>query len=191
MKRLHLLCLSLIVLYAQSVIAETVYKGTDKQGNVIYSDKPLEGGEKITITPPPPIVMPAIQQEAQTKAQAQTATVDYKLTITSPQNQQTFTNDITTVPVTLSLTPKLQPGDRINLVVNGQPYGEYSEGLTFTLKDFPRGAYTVNAVITNEKDPSTIKAQSDTITFFQQRAIAKRDVAPQLAPQGKMAPQAP
>ncbi len=190
MRRLLIISLSLLVLYAQAAVAETVYKGIDKQGNIIYSDKPLEGGEKITITPPPPITMPALK-ETQTTTKVAPEEVSYKLSITSPQNQQTFTNDITTIPVTLSLTPNLQAGDRINLIVNGQPFGEYSQDLTFTLKDFPRGAYTVNAVITSEKDPSTIKAQSDSVTFYQQRAIAKRDVAPNLAPQGHMAPQAP
>ena len=119
------------------------------------------------------------------------AIVDYKLSIISPQDQQTFTNDITAIPVHLALTPKLQPGDRIHLVINGEPFGEYSESLEFVLKEFPRGAYKIQALITAEAEPNTIKAQSNTITVYQQRAIAKRNVGPQLAPQAPMAPQAP
>ncbi|MGD9591979.1 MAG: DUF4124 domain-containing protein [Candidatus Berkiella sp.] len=191
MKKLTFTCLSLFVLYAQTAHAQTVYKGVDKQGNVVFSDNPIQGGEKITITPPPPVTMPAVKEIQTTQTTKKDEAVDYKLSITSPQNQQTFNNDVTVVPVLLSLSPKLQPGDRINLIVNGKPYGNYSENLSFELKDFPRGAYTVNAVITSEKDPAIIKAQSDSVTFYQQRAIAKRDVAPNLAPQGKMAPQAP
>ncbi len=179
MKRLLLSFLLLLVLYAQAVIAETVYKGVDKQGNVIYSDKPLPNGEQITVTPPPPIEMPTVKE---TTTQTQSTVVDpnlnYKLAIVSPLNHETFPHSTKDVEVKLSLTPELLPGDRINLIVNGKPYGEYTEGLSFILKEFPRGAYTISAVITSEKDPEKVKAQSDSITYYQQRAIAKQAPPP-------------
>ncbi|MBS0286376.1 MAG: DUF4124 domain-containing protein [Proteobacteria bacterium] len=189
MKTLIKLMLYLLVLYAQAVSADAVYKGTDKEGRTIYSDQPIENGEKITITLPPTFNLPKAPAHETKTTTAEV--VDYKISIIEPHDQQTFTNDIRQVEVKLALTPNLQAGDRINLMVNGKPYGHYSQGLTFTLHDFPRGAYKVNAIITSEQDPDKVKAQSSTIIFYQQRAIAKRDVAPQLAPQGQMAPQAP
>ncbi len=192
MKALQIIFSLLLVLYAQAVKAETVYKGTDKQGNTIYSDQPLENGEKITVTPTPSFSLPPLSPtQTQTEQEATTPVVNYNLSIIAPKDQETFTNDIRSITVNLALTPKLQAGDKIHLVINGEPFGEYSESLTFTLNEFPRGAYKIQAVITAENEAKIIKAQSNTITVYQQRAIAKRNVAPQLAPQAPMAPQAP
>ncbi|MBS0288944.1 MAG: DUF4124 domain-containing protein [Proteobacteria bacterium] len=185
-----LFLLSLILFYT-GVSGETVYKGTDAQGNTIYSDHPMDSNaEKITITVPESSYhLPPVQHSTQsTKNPAsEEESIAYNLHIVEPKDQETFTNDITSISVKLSLTPKLHSDDRINLVINGQPYGNYSQSLSFSLNDFPRGAYSIQAVITSVKAPEKIKAQSQTITIYQQRAIARQNVSSNLAPQAPSA----
>ncbi len=190
MKQLSFYLLAVLVLFAQALTAETVYKGTDANGRTIYSDQPFPNSEKITITTtpnPPPANKPI--QSTNTKP-AHQEVLDYKVSITEPTDQQTFTNDITSIEVKVSITPKLAPNDRIHLEINGEPFGEYSQATNFVLNQFPRGTYLIQAVITSADYLKTPIAKSQTVTIYQQRAIARRDVGGNLAPQAPMAPQA-
>ena len=116
MKARNFLISTLLVLYAQAVSAEVVYKGTDKQGNTIYSDQPLQNGEQITINPIPSYSLPTLPDNQSSTQQE--AVVDYKLTIIAPADQQTFPHAYQSFNVNLALTPPLQPTDQINLMVN-------------------------------------------------------------------------
>jgi hypothetical protein len=191
MKTLNISLLTVLVLFAQASFAETVYKGTDANGKTIYSDRPIPNGEKIEITVPPAYNSPPINQNFEEETTSQDKIIDYKVSIIEPKDQQTFTNDITTIEVKLSITPALQKSDQIRLIVNGQPFGGASNAPTFVLDQLPRGAYSISAEIFSINDPAKIRGKSQTVTFFQQRAIAKRDVIKNLAPQAKQAPQAP
>ncbi len=192
MKQLSSILLPVLVLFAQALIADTVYKGTDANGHTLFSDQPFPNSEKITITPPPPTSQNHSHKQLEsTKANPPLPEViDYKISIVEPTDQQTFTNDITSIEVKISVTPKLAANDRIHLEINGEPFGEYSQATNFVLNQFPRGTYRIQAIITSADFLKVPIAKSQTVTIFQQRAIAKRDVT-NLAPQGKMAPQAP
>jgi hypothetical protein len=184
------LLMMMLVLFVQASFAETVYKGTDANGNTVYSDQPIEHGEKIEITVPPAYKLPPVSQD-NNETPSKDKIIDYKVSITEPSDQQTFTNDITSIEVKLAIDPQLQKSDQVRLIVNGQPFGGASNAPTFVLNQLPRGAYSITAEIFSINDPSKIRGKSQTITFFQQRAIAKRDVIKNLAPQAKQAPQAP
>jgi flagellar hook-associated protein FlgK len=193
MKSAIISLLTMLVLFAQASFAETVYKGTDANGNTIYSDQPIEHGEKIEITVPPGYKLPPVNQNSNQDNNATTTSqdkiIDYKVSIIEPNDQQTFSNDITSIDVKLSIIPKLQESDQVHLIINGQP-GVASNTSTFTLNQLPRGSYSIIAEIFSIKDPTKIRGKSQSVTIYQQRAIAKRDVT-NLAPQAKQAPQAP
>ena len=191
MKQLSYYFLAVLVLFAQALNAETVYKGTDANGRTIYSDQPFPNSEKITITITPSTKSAPTPQVQSQPIKPHQEKINYKISIVEPTDQQTFGNDITAIEVKLSVTPKLSVNDRIHLEVNGEPFGEYSQATNFVLTQFPRGSYLIKAVITSADNLKTPIAQSDAITIYQQRSIARRDVGGGLAPQAPMAPQAP
>lgn len=191
MKQLSYFILPVLVFFAQALGAETVYKGTDANGRTIYSDQPFPNSEKITITITPSTQSAPTPQVQTQPTKAHEEKINYTIRIVEPTDQQTFGNEITAIEVKLNVTPKLSPKDRIHLEVNGQPFGEFSQATNFMLSQFPRGAYRIKAIITTADDLKTPIAQSDSITIYQQRAIARRDVGGNLAPQAPMAPQAP
>lgn len=165
MKSIFFTLIATLVFYTQASFAD-VYKGQDKNGNTIYSDKPFENSNKIDLELSPTYSTPPVttKLEATKKVDA----ISYQVSIVAPAQDQTFTNEITTIDVKVNVTPALQKGDKIQLFLNGQPHGSPSESTTFTLQSLFRGAYTIKAQIVNER--ATL-ATSQEVTFYQKRPM--------------------
>jgi len=162
--------LSTLVLHAPVSLAD-VYKGKDSSGNTIYSDKPFAGAEKIEVAPGTTYSSPPVS--AQLEPTKKTEEVAYQLSIVSPSQDQTFTTDIKSITVSVSINPSLQAGDKIQLLLNGQPHGNASDATTFTLDSLFRGSYTVQALVINEKHPNVPVAKSNQVTFYQRRTSVR------------------
>ncbi len=164
-------CFSLLALMVLplALLADPIYKGKDANGKTIFSDQPFAGSEQIEVTAPqtynpPPVTTPLEPRTVIKK-------VSYEVTIVAPQPDQTFTTDINSIEVKVSVTPALQAGDKIQLLLNGQPYGTASEATTFTLQSLFRGAYRVQAQVYTAQNPNQPVAQSNEVTFYQKRAM--------------------
>lgn len=169
----------LLALNAQVGFTETVYKGVDANGNPIFSDQPLPGGEKINIQPAQTYTPVPVPQNNDTNASTQPQEIHYEVSITQPQNDETITTDVVSIPVVLSVTPALQQGDKIRLLLNGQPYGALTDSLSITLGRLDRGTYIVKAEVVAEADPTKIKGESNSVTFYQKRtSIGRNNVLP-------------
>ncbi|MGE3318372.1 MAG: DUF4124 domain-containing protein [Candidatus Berkiella sp.] len=157
-----------LVFFSTAPLAE-VYKGKDSQGNIIYSDKPFTGAEKVDVELSPTYTAPPITTKLEATKKAEP--IAYQLSILSPSQDQTFTNEITTITVSVSISPGLQQGDKIQLLLNGQPHGAPTDATSFTLDSLYRGAYTVQAVVINEANPNVPLAKSNDVTFYQKRPM--------------------
>jgi hypothetical protein len=148
--------------------ALVVYKWTDAQGVVHFSDQPVPGAEKIFTSSAPghagilgqtagPTSAPATAQKPPTALSGAT------VAITSPAPQQTFTGE-GSVPVALSITPAMKPSWTIVWSLNGaQVPNQAPDAVSFTLTDLARGVYTVEAIVT---DPGTGETKSaEAVTF--------------------------
>ncbi len=166
MKVIHYSFLGALVFFTQALCAD-VYKGTDSSGKTIYSDKPFENSEKIEVELSPTYTSPPINTKLE-PTQKETP-ISYQLSIIAPIQDQTFTTDIRSIDVKVSVTPALQKGDKIQLLLNGQPHGSPSDATTFTLESLFRGAYTVQAQVIREEHPGSPLATSPTVTFYQRR----------------------
>ncbi len=168
---MKVVCFTLIatlVCYTQASFAD-VYKGQDKNGNTIYSDKPFENSNKIDVELSPTYSAPPVTTKLEATKKANP--VSYQVSIVAPAQDQTFTTEITTIDVKVSVTPSLQKGDKIQLFLNGQPHSAPSENTTFTLQSLFRGAYTLKAQVINEATPNSPLATSPEVTFYQKRAM--------------------
>ena len=169
--------LALIPLVAS---AETFYKGRDAQGNVIYSDKPIENGETITITPPPPVQVPNISQNPNNQPLTvvdPSQPISYKIGIIQPEQHFTYGFDAEDIKVVLALSPDLQGNDKIRLILNGKPYnGLFSDPNSIVIEKLPRGSYLLQAHVVDPKDVETPIAHTQIIIFYQKRGIIRRNV---------------
>jgi Domain of unknown function (DUF4124) len=148
--------------------ALVVYKWTDEQGVVHFSDQPVPGAEKILTSSAPGHagIMGQTTGPSSAAAAAQkpaAALSGATVAITSPAPQQTFTGG-ETVPVALSVTPNIKPTWTVVWSLNGaQVPNQAPNATSFTLTDLARGVYTIEAIVS---DPGTGETKSaDAVTF--------------------------
>lgn len=150
--------------------AAVVYKWTDPNGVVHYSDQPVPGAQRIyttnsnmgTVAPPPsasdnptpPSVVP----------QASTVLGYTEFAIVSPQLNQTFFGD-EVITVSVSLNPMLRQNHMLTWHLNGQELQDQGPNAEhFDLPHLDRNTYVLTATIT---DPQTGDSRStDSVTFF-------------------------
>ncbi len=171
MYRLALLFLAIFLIPSLGA-ADTLYKWVDDQGNVHYSDKPAPGAIKIDIPKAPTFTPPQVAQPTDGDGKSRDkhkAFAGYTaMSISSPQDQATFW-DVTSMNVSVSLTPALQPGDTVTIAVDGT--AKTVEGASASFDNLDRGQHTVTASIVSGKG-NTVNAKP--VTFYIQKAIAKR-----------------
>jgi hypothetical protein len=159
-------CASWLVPFAAHALV--VYKWTDAQGVVHFSDQPVPGAEKILTTSAPEHAGILGQTDSTSPAPAQKPKTDKglssaKIAIASPSPEQTFTGG-DSVPVSLSVDGEIKPTWTIVWSLNGaQVQGQSPTATSFTLTDLSRGVYTIEATVT---DSSTGESKSaDAVTF--------------------------
>jgi hypothetical protein len=143
-----------IFLFAQAPAA-TVYKWTDSNGVVHYSDQSVPGAERIITqssgnaqrSAPAPAPNVRTVRSRPGKSEPTSSPLDYtEFEIDSPQADQTFSES--SVSVRVRLEPTLKPGHLISLYLNGKLVENQSPQSTqFALNDLPRGAYTLVASV--------------------------------------------
>jgi hypothetical protein len=164
--------LSLAALAALATVtasATTVYRWTDADGVVHFSDQPAPGAEKVAIGPVKLYGTPTTSAPAQapkkTVTPAKPPRLGYtSIVISSPTSEKTFFNE--PVPVSLLVLPGLRDGDAITWYLNGAVQEE--KGASFTFDHLDRGAYSLYATIT---DTNTQESTStDPVTFYVREA---------------------
>ncbi|NOX42973.1 MAG: DUF4124 domain-containing protein [Gammaproteobacteria bacterium] len=153
------------------------YKWTDKNGKIIYSDKPNPNGseEKVkgapltTYSPDPALKKPS-GTPSNVKQRARRTTYS-NFTIEQPTNDKTFRQNAGNVTVKFGITPTLNNaiGDKIEIFLDGKKSGETSNN-SFSFVSLNRGTHTLSANLVNRQ--GTV-LKSDSITFHLQRATAK------------------
>jgi hypothetical protein len=150
--RLLLIGCATLALSQMGVAAET-WKWKDANGVVHYSDKPVQGAERISVLPPKPsiaVTKPAAAEPRAASAQSNQPDpppiVPYsRCVVTAPDNEETF-NAINTVAAGLLIEPALQPGHRIEVLLNGSIVKDWPpDASSHTLTGLDRGSYTLNA----------------------------------------------
>ena len=147
-----------------------VYRWVDGQGNVIFSDTPQPGAEKVEIKEPTIIAAPKRQPPTQPAEEPEQKAAPYEsVLIESPADQETVRENTGKVTVQISLSPALQTefGHTVQLFVDGKPARQPGQSTSATLADVVRGAHTLQAVVF-DKDGLKVE-QSKLTTFFMRR----------------------
>ena len=146
-----------------------VYKWTDTNGLVHYSDQPVPGAEKIvtnvgSLNGMASIASPGTAAGASSQKPAIPGIAYTRFTITSPTPDQAFFGD-ETIGVHLALEPELIPGQSITWHLNGKELVDQGPTATqFTLPHLDRGTYVIAATISDQKTGSS--QTTDSVDFF-------------------------
>ncbi len=143
-----------------------IYKSTDAQGNVVYSDSPTKNAKAIEL--PPLAIVPSLSAEqiAQANAmKAKTAAVqNYQLSFAQPANDQTVRKP-DSITVQLNVTPALANGDHVTILLDGTVVANGSAA-TISTESLDRGAHSITARIMDTKG-KVLKEASTTVTVHQ------------------------
>ena len=149
--------------------AAVVYKWTDSEGVVHYSDQSVPGAEKI-YTATSTAVGTASAGHSTAESQAPSAKKEppglgfTEFSITSPAPDQTFFGD-EAINVNLALTPALKTDQIITWHLNGRQLDDQGPAATqFNLPHLDRGTYVIAATITDQTTGDSFSTNS--VSFF-------------------------
>jgi hypothetical protein len=150
--------------------AAVVYKWTDADGVVHFSDQPVQGAEKITVSgdalnraSSPGFTPSGVNLKDLTdKAKPKPGLHYLSFVIATPTKEQTFFDE--PVPVSLVLDPPLDDAHTLNWSLNGQVLADQQDRLSYQLTDLPRGTYVLAATITDVNTHE--QTSSPPVTFY-------------------------
>ena len=147
--------------------AAVIYKWTDSDGVVHYSDQPVPGAEKIVTAGSTTTGAAATGRKPAPSGPKKPSAPGLNYTqfsIISPAADQTFFGD-DVINASVSLEPALKPNQTITWHLNGRQLDDPSQAATqITLPHLDRGTYAIAATIT---DQSTGESMStDSVSFF-------------------------
>jgi hypothetical protein len=151
--------------------AAVIYKWTDSDGVIHYSDQPVPGAEKIFTASSPspagstPTAGTANPAGSAPKKKNVAPGLEYdQFAITSPLPDQTFFGD-DVINAHLALAPALKPNQTITWRLNGSQLESPDPTATqLTLPHLDRGTYTIAATVTDQATGES--ASTDSVSFF-------------------------
>lgn len=163
------LLISLFVVLSLTATAEEkkVYKTVDEQGNVTFSDVPVEKSEEVKVPTTPTFRTPDYSSMMPEESK-QAKVVDYeKIEIISPKHDQVFWSvEGDSISVAVNVEPALQAGHKLVIKLDGKPVN----GTVLT--NLYRGSYTLTAEV--QLPDEEVLIASGPVTFHVKRHILKK-----------------
>jgi len=165
---------SFILFLTASVTAfgqSAVYKTTDKDGNVVFTDAPPANStqsEKVDIQRVNTTPAPKISEDPEPADVAPIAPdpkiVQQVVTIATPRNGETIPMGPGNFSVNVKVKPQLIAGQTLQLFMDGVPYSDPQRNATWALMHVFRGEHELTVGIMN--DNGEIISMSEPVTVF-------------------------
>ena len=167
--------LSVLVLCCIGDVFADVYRWFDEDGSTVFSDTPIDGAEKLEVREP--IIVPGQPLPRRTERLAPSvegpAERRYEsMRMTMPTAGETFQN-VREVPVSVAVQPALEPGHRIQFLLDGAPHGAPVEGTETLLTDVNRGEHQISAIVLDARGKVLLRAPPIVI-YVQQASLLNR-----------------
>jgi len=152
---------------------QKIYVKTDAYGNRTYSDMPQKGAKELDIqksteyTPPKPT---NVWTDLKPKVVEQQPSYSH-FSIVSPTNDSTVRNNAGNVQLALDIRPKLLPGHKLVLFMDGNEMPTTGSSI-LSLSNVDRGSHTFEARIQSAE--GEIIVTTETITVHLHRAVIRR-----------------
>lgn len=176
--------------------ALTVYKGRDKNGNIILSDSPFPGATPMEVQGVQTMPLPKAAEGRRKAApeEGEGAAGAYTLSIAAPTEGQVFRKgEVEAVDVGVSVSPEPKRGHRVVVMVDGRQVAEDAEAVSLNMAELDRGSHVVTAQLKNAG--GQVVASAPAVTFMVDQTTlydrAKPPTGTPTAPAAPLAPQAP
>lgn len=174
MKNPYYAVLYLLLMVPTEHAVASIYQEKNSDG-IVFTDQPSNSSAQLLITTPNSIIETTSAQPSASANQSQPAPVIKNVAYTvfnliAPTNGQTIQNQ-PQLTATFDVQPALQPGDSIQLFLDGQSFGpaQASPQITMTIPN--RGTHTFAAKLLDSKQAVLREAGPVTIYVHQQSAL--------------------
>ncbi|NVJ66402.1 MAG: DUF4124 domain-containing protein [Gammaproteobacteria bacterium] len=168
----YLIVSVILLLLGLSLVAEekVLYKKVDKNGRVIFTDKPVPGSKKMVINTNKNVMSipkgktkssTAVEEDADKDKEAQAYEV---LAIEQPSHDEAVRANDGNLYVIVALTPHLAREHCVRLLMDGATIGADQKVPYFSLTNIDRGTHQLTAQIINDETGEILQS-SDTRTF--------------------------
>jgi len=162
----------MVVLFTVSISAETVYKKTNPDGSVVFTDQPSTDTEEVQIRKPTtytPTRLPSLSLPTK-KLQPN---YNYSLTINKPANDSTIVG-VSDVIVSVSVQPSIsRTGHQLRYQLAGKSI--ISRNATETFTNVDRGTHNLTVSVVNKNGEVVSPVVS---TTFHMKRFFKKPKAP-------------
>jgi hypothetical protein len=186
------------LIFFANISQALVYQTTEADGSVSFAYVPNSNSQPLnlngagvsgfsaanvqTATPMASATSGSVASVSSTTATEATAKVSElstysKVVISSPIDQTTFQSQ-DPIPVNVETQPLLQDGDKLQLIVDGKPYGQPQTESLFALAGLERGTHQIQARVINAKEAPLTVSQTVTIYKHQQSVLLQAGASP-------------
>ena len=172
--RHSLVCLLLLVCLPATA---QIYKYTDANGNTAYSNQPPDGAraEAVELKPlnsiEPRPAATSVSPTPTTQASPAPVQTYEQLELTGLPDDEALRANNGTFDIGVQIKPRLQQGHRLQLLVDGKPYGQPTNVPRLQVVNIDRGEHSFAVLV---HDARRIIQQSPTVTLTVMRAAAGR-----------------
>lgn len=159
------------LLISGSATAATVYKKVDENGNLIFSDTPMDNAETIDVPPVPTLKLNSTPKQPILLKDKPKAFKYEQVVITQPAHDETFVNNQGTVTIQVQVSPGLKPEHRLELLLNGVKRAGPSADTSFKFSNLDRGSYSASVQVVDAKGKVVIASPS--VSFHIKRSFVR------------------
>ena len=154
----------LLLIIAVTARAE-VYKSINADGEVVYSDRPAQGAERVKMPALPSYTPRPVRTPGRSAPALEQQLLYERFTITSPANDATIRNNLGTVEIATRLEPALLTslGHRIQYYLNGMAHAALHDSTTLTLSNVDRGEQRLSASVVDAAGSVLISTAETTV----------------------------
>jgi hypothetical protein len=171
------LLLIAVGLFAAVANGTEVYRWVDDQGQVHYSDRPMEGAQRVEIRPQGQLGTPKVEPRRSRSAAVEETEAPFSyrsLEILSPTQEEVLWNIEGQLDVSMRLDPRLQRGHSVELLLDGEPVAGLQPGsMQARLSEVYRGVHVLKANVRDQNGQLLIESPPRTFAV-QQTSILNR-----------------
>ncbi|MDH4584270.1 DUF4124 domain-containing protein [Pseudomonas sp. BN415] len=162
------LIISCLLLAATLPAAAQIYKYTDANGNTVFTNQPPDGAasEKVELPPTNAVQIQPPSQPTDSGASADQPAIYQVVELTDLPDEEALRANNGTFSVGVRLEPRLQPGHRLRLRLDGQPYGQPTNVPRLQLMNVDRGDHSLAVDVLSG---TNVVQSSAPVTFTVQR----------------------
>ncbi len=157
-------------LLSSAIYAQQVYKTVDEKGNVTYSDAPPSGeearSEAIPVSPinTVPSTNANLPRSTKTPRPPEAAKPPLRAEITWPRNATLVRNASASVTVTVQLSGTVPADLKLQLLLDGQPYGDAQSSTAWDVNHMEPGLRSLQVAVLDKRGKTLTRSGLITVT---------------------------